>query len=466
MENETQDQTLDTKETTKKSSEERLSELENTVKSLKEKKEKDKELTQKLANEGAIQMQRTEMSHEKKMLTFFKAKNVADLVTKNTASEDFLHVPMEYKQSLLTLKQNIDVARYMEQIFGGANPDTTNKASRVDFNTTSFGREVMDQIKAFGTGVSGGGQEWIPTIISQNAIEEYELERVIARQMNQLDMPSSPFELPVQNAVTEARISDENTAATSTSFGTAKIQFNAVKFEEHYVIPEELNEDSAVDFLRMARMEVIKAQDRAYEQAILNGDDSGTHMDNDTDGGAADLAAKALKGIRKLAIDNSATVDFGGLAPTDAKFVEMLQLAGKFGVNVRELMWIMAPKTYFQTTGIEQVTTVEKYGPMATILQGALAAYRGAPIHVSEYARTDVAATGVNTVGGPNTLAVCHLVNKSRFYWAKRRPIVVRAQLDLPNQDRWLLASYSRVDFKGHAQSASEASTILGINVG
>jgi len=39
-------------------------------------------------------------------------------------------------------------------------------------------------------------------------------------------------------------------------------------------------------------------------------------------------------------------------------------------------------------------------------------------------------------------------------------------QQDLPAYDRWLMASYQRKDFVGHAQSAAEVSAVYGYNVG
>ena len=138
---------------------------------------------------------------------------------------------------------------------------------------------------------------------------------------------------------------------------------------------------------------------------------------------------------------------------------------GKFGVNVRELVWLVSSKVYQQMVALAEVTTVEKFGPNATILSGALAALDGIPIVISEYIRDDVDATGVNS-GGPNTFSTVLLANHRRFYLGQRRPIRVKAVMDpTPPNDRWLLASWWRGDFKGHAQSASEVSVALGYNV-
>ena len=280
-------------------------------------------------------------------------------------------------------------------------------------------------------------------------------------------MPTNPWKLSVQKAVTEAKIAAEKTALTDTNFQTDTIDFDATKLGEFYCLPEELNEDSAPPILAIARAEVAEAQMRALEQIVINGDDSGTHQDNDTDGGAANLAAKMTKGLRKLALDNTANgsvVTFSSAVST-AKLDEMRKVMGKFGINPRDLMYIFSPAGYHQAVALDEVTSVEKFGPAATILSGALAAFRGIEVGISEYVRDDLAATGVNTLAGPNDKTTILLVNKTRFYWGRRRPIRVRVQMDLPDQDRWLLASYQRVDFQGHAQSASEVSAVVGIDV-
>jgi hypothetical protein len=109
---------------------------------------------------------------------------------------------------------------------------------------------------------------------------------------------------------------------------------------------------------------------RAMEQIKINGDDSGTHQDDDTDGGAGNLAAKAAKGLRKLGLANSANgsvVTFSS-AVTTAKLDEMRKVMGKFGIQPRDLMYAFSPAGYHQAVSLDEVTSVEKFGPSATIL--------------------------------------------------------------------------------------------------
>ena len=406
-------------------------------------------------------------SVEAKALKLYGAKSADDLLQTNVGDPKFAWVPEEVKGYVLSFKEAFMNARNLQQMFGGQPSDRNEeKPSKVKgiLDGTNYGRNVVaPMVKAFGSTIGGAGDEWVPTGMASSFVEEYELQREVVQALRQINLPTAPFDLPVQNNVTEARIQAENTAATDTNFGTTAIQFSPTKLNEFYIMPEELNEDSAPAILQLARAEVVEAQSRAYEQAVINGDNDGTHQDSDTDAGSATLAAKAWDGLRNLAVANSATIDFGAAAST-ALLRSMRAAMGKHGVNPKELMWIASPKVYNQMLGLTEVTTFEKYGSQATILTGSLAALDGIRIYVSEYMRDDLNASGVYD-GVTTTKTGVLLVNHRRMWFGTRRPIRTKVIMDLPSQDRWLMASWSRVDFQAHAQSASEVSINYGINV-
>ena len=415
-------------------------------------------------------------SLEMKSMRYYGVSHPSKLLEVNTGHPDFRGVPDECKWFVLDLKKTVDVARMTAQICLGDPVDRERKTDSKDnlvagnvknvFNTY-YGKHVLaPKLKALGTGVANEGAEWVPTVVSSQYIEEFELERMLARQFEQIRMPSNPFDMPIQSGVTEARVQAEGSTISQANFGTDKISFDAVKLAEFTVLPEELNEDSAPNILALKRREVSEAIGRAIEQAIINGDTSLTHQDSDTAAGAADLAAKSMDGLRRLALANSATVDFGGGAVSLANARALRVLMGKFGVRQNELMYVCSPKVYLQMTALDEVTSVERFGPQATILRGALDALDGIPIMVSEYPRDDLNAAGVHD-GITTDLSVLHLVNRTRFMLGVRRPIRIRATFDpVPPNDRWLCVSWWRGDFQGHAQSATEISSALGINIG
>lgn len=412
-------------------------------------------------------------SDERRLLRAFRCSNVKQLLEKNVADPCFVGVPVTDKLAAIELKKEIDIARWYTQIFDEAPMDRgelekSSDIARVKLLNSRYAKEtdLANRLKAFGTGVSGEGAEWIETMISSSFVDEYLLEKRVANAFQDITMPSNPFKLPVKKNGTTARIVAEGSAATGSSFGTDAITFDAEnKLVELYNLPEELNEDSAIAFLSLGRQEVIDSQIKAIETAILNGDITATHQDSDvTD--AAD-ARKAWKGLRKAALANSANgvvVNFGA-AIGATKLDEMLAAGGKFTLNPREAFFIVSSQISHQLSALDEVTSVDKFGPMATILSGYLSAYRGRGIMVSEFLREDLNASGVYD-GVTMTKGGLLLVNKTRWYLAHRRPIRVRVAADARAEyDRYQLVSYQRADFKGHTQSATEKSVIYGVNV-
>lgn len=426
-----------------------------------------------LATKGYAPVVGRGSSDEQRALRAFGCSHPSQLLHVNVGAKKFANVPAELKHTVLNFKAAVDIGRWTAQMFHGGEMDAAPAASEARDRMVSvkgvlhtpYGKDILvPAIKAFGSTVANAGDEWVPTAVSSQYIEEYELERVLEGKFGQVNMPTNPFDMPKIKTVTKARIAAEGATKTGANFNTDKIRFTATKLVEYYELPEELTEDSAPDFLAAGRSEVVAAQSRAAESAILNGDNDGTHIDSDTQAGAADLAEKAFNGLRKLALANSATVDFGNVAVTEALLRDLRALMKKFGSNPKDCLIVAGPSVYIQLQALDSVTTLEKFGPMATVLSGALAAYQGIPIVNSEWMREDLSATGVYD-GVTTDRAGIILVNTKRFYFGQRRPIRVKLMPSLPSSDQMLLASYRRVDFQGHAQSGTEKSVVYGINV-
>lgn len=414
-------------------------------------------------------------SDEERALKFFGCSHPSQLIQINTMHPRFRNVPAEIKQVVMDLKEAVNVARFTSQMFYGEKLDKIGATAETDrvakvkgMLDHNYGRnELAPRLKAFGSTVSTGGDEWVPTLISAQYVEEFQLDRVVEDKFQEIPLASAPFDLPTQSGVTKARKIAENTGMSDSNFTTGKITFSPVKLGEYYIIPEELNEDSAVAIYQIGTREVVEAQKRAVEAAIINGDDDGTHIDSDTQAGAADLAEKIWKGLRRQALANTAnggTTDFSNAAISETNLRVMRQRMKKFGVVPSELLWIVDPVGLQQMMVLPNVVSMEKYGDKATVVTGELARYQGIPIVTSEYMRSDLNATGVYDGVTTNRTGLL-LVNLRRWYVGMRRPIRVKIMEDLPGQDRWLLASYQRKDFKGFAQSASEVSVSYGYNI-
>jgi HK97 family phage major capsid protein len=414
-------------------------------------------------------------SDEQKLLNSFGVRHVKELLEANIAGPRYAHVSENMKAAALQLKSDFDCARLAAQIFQNA-PARDNEELVAPVNgilETSYAKtiDLKARLKAFSSTATGQGDEWVPTAISSSYIEELHLEHKLAALMKTVPMASNPFHLPVQTDSKKARLVGEGAAATDVSFGTEKLAFDAKKFMEYYILPEELNEDSAPAILELARREVVGAQIRAIESAIINGDLSATHMDSDTTGA---MAEKGFRGLRKSALAASSTTSFAGGAVTKDGLNAMRKSLGKYGVNPRSLAWIFGPSVYAQAQKLDIVESLQNFGPNATVLTGALGIYNGISVLVSEFCREDLNASGVYD-GTTTTMSAPLLVNLERFYLGMRRPIRVRAAMDArPEYDRWQLVSYSRQAFVGHKQAgevyasgttSTERSVAVGINL-
>lgn len=406
-------------------------------------------------------------SDETKALTMFGCgDNVKKLIEVNTEAPEFSFVPKELKGMVRQLKSDFVTARVISQMFYddpwdrvGANPRMDAYGKCKNLLESNFGKNVLaPKLKAFGTAIVGSGAEWLDLGIAATHIPELELDREIMGLMQPVAMPTSPYQLNTSGS-SIARRGTELVQATEGDFLTGELNFSAKKYQEYYIFSEEINEDSAVQIVALGRQNLTRAHLNAFEMSLVNGVEFGTvHLDSDTEAGSADLAEKQFNGLRKLAVDNSAngsTVDFGNAQITDAKLREMRQSMGKFGINPADLVWIPGSTAYLQMLGTENVVTIDKMGPNATILKGQLGAYDGIGISQTGYMRNTLNAAGVYDGITTDRTGIL-LIHRMRLYWATRRAIRMVVRPSLSSQDRIEMASYSRVDFKAHDQADNE----------
>ena len=316
-------------------------------------------------------------SLESKTTQAYGVNNIKSLVSQDLNAPKFANVPHEYKMAAKELKLAINTARFISERFyrDGIGGGDEYIPSAKSITSHAYGKEVLvPMLKAFGTNVAGGGLEFIETMVAPTYISEVELDKTeLLTKFQEIKMPSNPFNLPVINSLTTARGIAQGATGSIAQFVTDKIALDSKKLFEYYELPEELNEDSAPQIYQLLVNELTQAQLRAYNQVILNGDDSVTHMDSDTTV-ATDARRFVAKGLRKLALANSAngsTVNFAGVV-TKALLDSMLKAGGKFVVNPKDALFVFGPSVYHQAKAIDEVATMEKYGNLATISTGGL----------------------------------------------------------------------------------------------
>lgn len=397
----------------------------------------------------------------------FGAKSLNELIHVNTGDPKFSYMPKHEKQAVLNLKEAVDLTLMVADRF--------KKSPK---STRAYGELVLPAIKALGIESGEQGHDWVPTIISSSYIDEYNLERKVASLFQEIKMPSNPYRHPVlSNGAVATKLAERSQKSSKDQFTAEYIEFLAVKISNQYELPEELNEDSAVDVMKVIRQELIEGQEKAMEIAILEGDADGTHQHTNSQFGgsvAADSSETFFDGLRKRALNAAGSalkVDCGAAVVNEGHLASARQKMKKFGVNPQELALICGPMGYNQLLQLDDVRTLEQYGPQAPVLSGELAKYEGIPVIVSEWLREDTDATGINgAVSGNNVKKSMLLVNRKRFFCGMRRPIQIKVENYRTSFDVWDMVSFSRRAFQGILKSdssnaASEQSVVLLYNI-
>ncbi len=331
-------------------------------------------------------------------------------------------------------------------------------------------KQFPAETKALAAGAAGAGAELVPVGYSRRLWEELMLKLAVAGLHEVVNMPTSPYKFPVAMVDAQAFLVPESTSADQAAadkipdsqFSTAEFTLDAKKIATRIPLSEELREDSLIDVLGLIQRQVIDAVKRAIENAIINGDDSGTHMDGDVT--SATDPRKAFKGYRKIGEGNK--VDFGGALDGD-KFIALKSAMDKYGVDPDNMAWVVAPAIYFKmlalkdSSGNPLVITRDKYGAQATVITGELGRLFGSPIVVSQFVRTDLNNTGVYD-GTTTDKSVVIAVHAPSFVIGNRRDLQVRVTRYV-EWDQQSVSAFTRIAFG--TPWVGKPVVALGVNV-
>jgi len=415
-------------------------------------------------------VKKNEMSTEaKSLLSGFGVKSMDELIHVNTAAKKYAYLGSDKIDSVKNLKEQVDVAIMVASMFKKSIKDTD-----------IYKNELELTLKSFGINAGNEGYEWIPTMVASSYLEEHNLERKVSGLFMEIKMPSNPYKFPVMSNGAIARKVGQAAATGKQVFKTDNtITFDAVKLASRYELPEELNEDSAPDVIRVVRDELISGQEKALEIAILEGDTAGTmHVFSQLPDEAigttiASIAAAtpetAFDGIRKRVKGTAGFIDALGAKIDEVVMGKMRKSMGKFGVDPKQLAYISGVKLYSDLGQINDVRTLDVYGPQAVVLTGELAKYEGTPIIVSEYLREDTDATGANVLVADNKGSLM-LVNRKRWFLGLRRAIQIKVETHKTEFDVMDMVSFSRRAFQAVLKAdgsnfASESSASVAYNI-
>lgn len=256
---------------------------------------------------------------------------------------------------------------------------------------------------------------WAAEEFSNDVIEKLEQELMVANLFPTLTMPDNrqTLSIPARTGNLSAYLVAPAVNAVERAITGGKVSFEVKKFKAFSAIADESDPELVAAVTDLTQMELVRSIARGVENAIINGDTLFTN--------ASDVR-KAFDGLR--AIGNPNAVDMGGVAITAPKINATRKAMGIWGINQNDLALIVSPTAYFQLLDIEQFQTMDKFGPMATVLTGEVGKVFGIPVIVSEYIAENLETSGADDAGtGATTQAI--LVNKNYFAMVARGGVVV-----------------------------------------
>ncbi len=314
-------------------------------------------------------------------------------------------------------------------------------------DTRLYKRAMRSELgKAMAAGTSGSGSDWVPTLFSAEMIDLIRLQLKVVALFAHVPMPSNPFKLPLLSSDGTAYLIDEETAdsgtkATASTPGTGAATLTAKKIAARHLFSTEVTEDSIVPVLPMLRNNVARVISQSWEKAVIDGStatwDSGV--------GSTDVR-KAFDGLRYYATTVlSQTKDLSTFNIANVRAIRALLV--EFGVDPDSLAWIAGPRVYQKhLIGLDEVSTVDKYGDKAVILTGELAKLDGIPVIVSGQMAENLNANG-RYDASVTSKGILLLVNRNAFVVGDRRQITLKTD-ELIETDQTVLVATQRAAFQ------------------
>jgi hypothetical protein len=211
-----------------------------------------------------------------------------------------------------------------------------------------------------------------------------------------IEMPTQPFELPIETTDPTVYFVPETTDAAQLVYGTGnpitlskigsnKIQMNAKKLALRVSWSSELNEDSLIPVIANYRRQSLRAMQNAIDNVLVNGDTAtGASVNVNLIDGTPTTGTKylAFNGVRKYAlVTNTSQAKDGAGAPTLPLLrVARFLLNGAYAIQPRNCAWIVDDSVYAKLLNLPEFATMDKAGPNATNLTGQVGVIDGVPV--------------------------------------------------------------------------------------
>jgi HK97 family phage major capsid protein len=329
---------------------------------------------------------------------------------------------------------------------------------------TQYGLNRADAIKAMTSTGANAGDDWVPTFASAELWRDIHLATSVAAQIQRVNMPTNPYDLPTETAdPTFYYASTENVAVTASNVTTNKATLTAKKIQAEVNFSGELTEDSIIPVVPAIRFSLVRRAAQTIDDLIVHGDTetgSSGNVNKDDGAPAAGSFYLALDGMRKFClVTNTGQVKQFAAAPTTTLYLNTRSLLGKYGARSSDLIIVTGFSTQNSFADVAGFKVLSDYGPQAAILQGEVGKIYNTPVFLSEAIpgtttdKVDDDGKWTNASQSTNDTDGW-LVLANRFEWVTgfRRDVQVESFRDIQKDQNILVCSFRQALIpSGHA---------------
>jgi HK97 family phage major capsid protein len=316
------------------------------------------------------------------------------------------------------------------------------------------------------------GDELVSTQEARELWMDVNLETAVASLLSRIDMPSNPFDIPLQLGDVNWYPGTENVATKSTNLATKKQTLTAYELVAEVPWSLTLDEDSVIAMMDEVRRSLVRNAAEVIDDVLLNADTTVTNGINSD--GATIAATDAGKGqwllgfdglIHLPLVDNTAQSTNLAGAITEAAFNKNRLLAARFGVRPSEAVYVMDLNTFIAAQTLTNIRTLDKFGPQATIFTGQLGAMEGIPIIVSEQMKLADTDGKVTDAGNGTNTGRLLLFNRSQWRVGFRRQLTIETTRDIQKRQNIMVVSFRIALQEGSGTRSTAKHTSLQYNI-
>lgn len=328
-------------------------------------------------------------------------------------------------------------------------------------------------LKSMDTAEAGYGQELIGATYIRDLWDAARAESRIFNLIPSFEMTDATAYYPVEADLPEMLLFSEAASANATfnstiKSGSRRVAITAKKLGFHQQWSGEIDEDSLIPFVPFLRRQLALAAAHYSDSLMLNGDvtNAASGNINLVDADPADTKHYlAFDGIRKIGlVDNTAnSLDVNGA-------ITYAALRGQYGrmkheahlidwghpTNPADLIHVADLDTCDAISGLDEVLTVDKFGPNATVLTGQQARIGQHPLIASMAVGKTNSAGKISTTAGNNTKGQVVAFNRNGFRVGWRRRIRIELDREI-RADQNIIVVYMRMGLGRYSSTGAAA---------